>query len=93
MLVTALNPYIGYDRAAQAAKNAHKKALLSFRSFHFLTNFFEHYNLILVLLNPLRQNISLKESVVELGFLSPERFDEVVRPEHMISPEEYVPKK
>jgi len=25
--VTALNPYIGYDKAAQIAKNAHKKGL------------------------------------------------------------------
>jgi fumarate hydratase class II len=25
MLVTALNPYIGYDNAAKIAKNAHKK--------------------------------------------------------------------
>jgi len=27
MLVTALNPLIGYDRAAQAAKKAHKERL------------------------------------------------------------------
>ena len=27
MLVTALNPHIGYDKAAQIAKNAHKKGL------------------------------------------------------------------
>jgi fumarate hydratase class II len=27
MLVTALNPYIGYDKAAQVAKNAHKKGI------------------------------------------------------------------
>jgi fumarate hydratase class II len=27
MLVTALNPYIGYDKAADIAKNAHKKGL------------------------------------------------------------------
>jgi fumarate hydratase class II len=59
MLVTALNPYIGYDKAAQAAKNAHKK------------------------------NISLKQSVLELGFLSVEKFDEVVKAEHMIAPEVY----
>jgi fumarate hydratase class II len=25
MLVTALNPHIGYDKAAEIAKNAHKK--------------------------------------------------------------------
>ena len=25
MLVTALNPYVGYDNAAKIAKNAHKK--------------------------------------------------------------------
>jgi fumarate hydratase class II len=27
MLVTALNPHIGYDKAAQVAKNAHKKGI------------------------------------------------------------------
>ena len=27
MLVTALNPYIGYDKAAKIAKNAHAKSL------------------------------------------------------------------
>lgn len=27
MLVTALNPYIGYDKAAYIAKNAHKKGI------------------------------------------------------------------
>ena len=53
MLVTALNPYIGYENAA---KTAH----LAFR-----------------------ENISLKEACVKLGFLSPERFDEVFRPEEM----------
>lgn len=27
MLVTALNPHIGYDKSAKIAKNAHKKGL------------------------------------------------------------------
>src|SRR2546430_16798117 len=27
MLVTALNPHIGYDKAAKVAKNAHKKGI------------------------------------------------------------------
>jgi fumarate hydratase class II len=27
MLVTALNPHIGYDKSASIAKNAHKKGL------------------------------------------------------------------
>ena len=54
MLVTALNPYIGYEKAAEAAKLAH------------------------------RENISLKDACVRLGHLSPERFDEIVRPEQMI---------
>jgi fumarate hydratase class II len=56
MLVTALNPHIGYDKAAQVAKNAHKK------------------------------NISLRESAVELGFLSGEDFDRLVKPEKMTRP-------
>ena len=54
MLVTALNPYIGYENAAKTAKLAYK------------------------------ENISLKEACVRLGFLSPERFDEVFHPENMI---------
>ncbi len=53
MLVTALNPYIGYDNAARTAKLA------------------------------FRENISLKEACVKLGFLSAERFDEVFHPEEM----------
>jgi fumarate hydratase, class II len=58
MLVTALNPHIGYDKAAQVAKNAHKKG------------------------------ISLRESAMELGFLSGEDFDRHVKPEKMTGPEE-----
>ncbi len=53
MLVTALNPYIGYENAAKTAKKA------------------------------FRDNISLKEACVELGFLTAERFDEVFHPEEM----------
>lgn len=53
MLVTALNPYIGYENAAKTAKKAFK------------------------------DNISLKEACVELGFLTAERFDEVFHPEEM----------
>jgi fumarate hydratase class II len=56
MLVTALNPHIGYDKAAQVAKNAHKKG------------------------------ISLRESAVELGYLTGEQFDEYVKPEQMTHP-------
>ena len=56
MLVTALNPHIGYDKAAQVAKNAHKK------------------------------KISLRESAVELGFLTGEDFDRLVKPEEMTHP-------
>lgn len=54
MLVTALNPVIGYDNAAKVAKKAHK------------------------------ENKTLKEAVLELGLLTEEKFDEVVRPEKMI---------
>ena len=54
MLVTALNPYIGYENAAKTAKKAYK------------------------------DNISLKEACVELGFLTAEKFDEVFHPEQMI---------
>lgn len=56
MLVTSLNPVIGYDNAAKVAKKAHK------------------------------ENKTLKEAVIELGLLTSEKFDEVVRPEKMIGP-------
>ena len=56
MLVTALNPHIGYDKAAQVAKNAHKKG------------------------------ISLRESAIELAYLSGEDFDKYVKPEEMTHP-------
>ena len=54
MLVTALSPHIGYDRAAETAKLA------------------------------LRENITLREACVQLGFLTAEQFDEVFHPEEMI---------
>ena len=54
MLVTALNPYIGYENAAKTAKLAYK------------------------------ENISLKEACIRLGFLSTEKFDEVFHPEQMV---------
>ena len=54
MLVTALNPVIGYDKAAQTAKKA------------------------------LKENISLKEAVVQLGFMTDTEFEQVVNPWNMI---------
>ncbi|MBA3257179.1 MAG: class II fumarate hydratase, partial [Pyrinomonadaceae bacterium] len=56
MLVTALNPHIGYDKAAKIAKHAHKRG------------------------------ISLREAVIELGFLTGEEFDKYVKPEEMTHP-------
>ena len=54
MLVTALNPYIGYENAARAAKLAYK------------------------------ENISLREACLKLGYLSADEFDRVFRPEDMV---------
>lgn len=54
MLVTCLNPVIGYKKAAQAAQYAYQK------------------------------DLTLKEAIVQLGFLSAEQFDEFVVPEKMI---------
>jgi fumarate hydratase, class II len=54
MLVTALNPHIGYDNAAKVAKQA------------------------------FAENTTLKEACVALGFLSPEQFDALLRPEEMV---------
>ncbi len=57
MLVTALNPYIGYDNAAKIAKKAHA------------------------------EGITLKEAALKLNLLTEEKFDEILRPEKMISPQ------
>jgi len=54
MLVTALNPYIGYENSAKTAKKAYK------------------------------DNISLKEACLSLGFLTEAKFDEVFHPEQMV---------
>lgn len=54
MLVTCLNPYIGYENAAKTAKKAYK------------------------------ENISLKEACIELGFLTADKFDEIFHPEQMV---------
>jgi fumarate hydratase class II len=54
MLVTALNPYIGYEKSATIAKTAHKKG------------------------------INLKQAAVELGYLTEEKFDEIIKPEKMV---------
>ncbi len=54
MLVTALNPYIGYENAAKTAKKAY------------------------------RENISLKEACVALGYLTEQEFDKVFHPEKMV---------
>jgi len=56
MLVTALNPIIGYDKAAKVAKKAHK------------------------------ERSTLRESAIELGFLTGEEFDAAVVPEDMTHP-------
>lgn len=74
MLVTALNPHIGYDKAAQAAKNAHHKVwkVISMKT-----------------CNEQCKGISLKESVLELGFLSGDDFDRFVKAEEMIAPSYY----
>lgn len=56
MLVTALNPRIGYDNAAKVAKTAHKNGT------------------------------TLREEAMNLGLLSGEEFDKIVRPEEMIGP-------
>ena len=56
MLVTALSPHIGYDRAAQVAHQAH------------------------------HEGTTLREAALGLGYVTPEQFDEWVRPEDMIHP-------
>jgi fumarate hydratase class II len=54
MLVTSLNPYIGYYKAAEIAQTAHKKGQ------------------------------TLKETAIELGYLTAEEFDKWVNPIEMV---------
>jgi fumarate hydratase, class II len=54
MLVTALNEFIGYEKAAEIAKKAYK------------------------------ENSTLKDTCIALGYLSAEEFDKIVNPENMI---------
>jgi len=61
MLVTALNPRIGYDNAAKVAKKAHA------------------------------EGTTLKQAAVELGLLSEEEFDQLVKPEEMTRPRPFNP--
>jgi fumarate hydratase class II len=56
MLVTALNPHLGYEKAAQISLKAY------------------------------REDLSLRQAALELGFLTPEQFDQWVRPEEMVHP-------
>jgi Fumarase len=56
MLVTALNPHIGYDKASEVAKKAFK------------------------------DKSTLREAITELGYLTADRFDELVNPADMIKP-------
>jgi fumarate hydratase class II len=56
MLVTALSPKIGYDKAAEVAKTAHK------------------------------DNSTLREACLKLGYLTADEFDAIVRPELMTKP-------
>src|SRR5213594_1395232 len=56
MLVTALNPHIGYEKAAQISLNAY------------------------------RENLTLRDAALKLGFVTAEQFDEWVRPEDMTHP-------
>jgi fumarate hydratase class II len=56
MLVTALNPHIGYEKAAQISLKAY------------------------------REDISLREAAMKLGYVTGEQFDQWVRPEDMTHP-------
>ena len=54
MLVTALNPHIGYYKAAEIAQTAHKN------------------------------NSTLRETALQLGYLTAEQYDEWMKPEEMV---------
>ena len=53
-VITALTPHIGYERAAEVAKLAH------------------------------REDLTLRESCLRLGYMTAEAFDAAYRPEKMV---------
>ncbi len=55
MLITALNPHIGYEKAAKIAISAH------------------------------HEKLTLREAAIRSGFVTPEQFDEWVKPEAMVT--------
>jgi fumarate hydratase class II len=57
MLVTSLTPLIGYDKAAEIAKTAHKNGT------------------------------TLKEEALKSGYVTETQFDEYVKPENMVAPQ------
>ncbi len=59
MLVTALNPHIGYEKAAQISLKAY------------------------------REDLTLREAALKLGFLTADQFDACVRPEDMTHPRQH----
>jgi len=63
MLVTALSPHIGYDKAAEIAKYA------------------------------LKNNLTLKEAAAKLGYVKEGHFEKWVKPENMLAPKKFTPKK
>ena len=56
MLVTALNPHIGYEKSAQISLKAY------------------------------REDLTLRDAALKLGFVTAEQFDNWVRPEEMTHP-------
>ena len=56
MLVTALNPHIGYEKAARISLTAY------------------------------REDLTLREAALRLGFVTAEEFDRWVRPDDMVHP-------
>ncbi|KAG5514193.1 hypothetical protein RHGRI_035555 [Rhododendron griersonianum] len=77
MLVTSLNPKIGYDNAAAVAKKAHKEGSTLKESNELTVSNF--------MLVPDGGSI-LQEAALKLGVLSAEEFDKLVVPEKMIGP-------
>ncbi|TXG54283.1 hypothetical protein EZV62_019539 [Acer yangbiense] len=78
MLVTSLNPKIGYDNAAAVAKKAHKEG----------TTLKNEYapGLAYAGVHPIAMFASYVDAALKLGELTSEEFDTLVVPEKMIGP-------
>jgi len=96
MLVTSLNPYIGYDSKKKTKNKKKKKSnliIICFSKTKTNTNKTQT-DAAKAAKTAHKEGLSLKEACLKLNLLTEKQFDEWVRPDNMIGPDEETgPKK